>query len=373
MYTINDYLNFRGDLSFDVAPINEIDEMLFASLGKADYSEVLAENETAKYSEVFNAYFALHGKDEDARIGLLASPITVRTLLKAARSQRYADVKVSHFVNIVSEENTEQLSALTVLSPDGKVYVTFRGTDDKLVGWKENCMLAVIQRVPAQRDAAEYLENIAGCYSGPLIVSGHSKGGNLAIYAAAKAKPDIQSRIESIASYDGPGFMKEFLDTPGYRAIADKVVTFVPTSSMVGMLMGLAGEMDVVACEKDGPAAHDIFAWGLDSSSFIRADALADKSVKFRDAINKTINGMTTPERFQLVDELFRVLSSTGAVTLTDFTDHTLKQAVVIAGQFPKAKEIRQFLHLLARFSIKGKIIEPVKEKFDTLKDRRQT
>lgn len=373
MYTLEDYLNFRGDLSFEVSPVNEIDRLIFATMGKADFKEVLGENETAKYSEVFNAYFSMHGRQEDKSLGLLASPSMMRILHKIALAPRYADIKITHFVNIISEEHTEQMSALTVFGPDGKIYVTFRGTDDRLVGWKENCMLAVIQRVPAQRDAAEYLETIAGCYSGPLIVSGHSKGGNLAIYAAAKAKPDIQSRIESIASYDGPGFMKEFLDTPGYRAIADKVVTFVPTSSIVGMLMGLAGEMDVVACEKDGPAAHDIFAWGLDSSSFIRADALADKSVKFRDAINKTINGMTTPERFQLVDELFRVLSSTGAITLTDFTDHTLKQAVVIAGQFPKAKEIRQFLHLLARFSIKGKIIEPVKEKIDTIKDRRQT
>ena len=366
MYTVNDYLIFRGDLSFETCPVNEIDEMVFASMGKANFSEVLGENETADFGDVFNAYFSMQGKDENASMGLLASPVMMKTLHRISLCPRYSGVKVSHFVNIINEEHTEQLSALTVHGPDGKIYVTFRGTDDTLVGWKENCMLAVLYRVPAQRDAAEYLDTIARCFSGPLVLCGHSKGGNLAIYAAAKARPAVQKRIEKIISYDGPGFMNEFLSQAGYQRIKDKIITMVPESSIVGMLMDTAGRTEVIACEKDGPAAHDIFMWGLGPDAFVRAGELSEKSRKFHKAINKTIEGMTTPERYELVDELFQVLSSTGAVTLSDFTDHTLKQAVKLAGKFRKAKEIRQFLHLLARFTIRGSIVEPIKQKIET-------
>ena len=366
MYTLNDYLYFRGDLSFETSPVNEIDQMVFASMGKANFSEVLGENETASYGDVFNAYFSLHGKDENASMGLLASPVMMKTLHRISQCPRYAGIKVSHFVNIISEEHTEQLSALTILGPDGKVYVTFRGTDDTLVGWKENCMLAVLYRVPAQRDAAEYLDTIARCFSGPLVLCGHSKGGNLAIYAGSKARPSVQKRIEKIISYDGPGFMTEFLSQAGYQRMKDRIVTMVPNSSIVGMLMDTAGKTDVIACEKDGAAAHDLFAWALGPDAFVRAGGLSEKSRKFHKAINKTIEDMTTPERYELVDELFQVLYSTGAVTLSDFTDHTLKQAVKIAGKFRKAKEIKQFLHLLARFTIQGSIVEPVKQKIET-------
>ena len=366
MYTLNDYLAFRGDLSFETSPVNEIDEMVFASMGKADFSEVLGENETASFGDVFSTYFSMHGKDENASLGLLASPDMMKTLLRISQCPRYAGIRISHFVNIISEEYTEQLSALTVLGPDGKVYVTFRGTDDTLVGWKENCMLAVLYRVPAQRDAAEYLDTISRCFSGPLVLCGHSKGGNLAIYAGAKARPSVQKRIEKIVSYDGPGFMKHFLNQAGYQRVKDRIITMIPSSSIVGMLMDAAGRTDVIACEKSGAAAHDICTWNLGPAAFVRADKLSEKSLKFHKAINMTIEGMSTPERYELVDELFQVLCSTGAVTLSDFTDHTFKQALKLAGEFRKANEIKQFLHLLARFTIMDSIVEPVKQKIET-------
>lgn len=384
MYTIEDYLSFRGELSFESVPVNEIDEMLFASLGKPDYTGILKENETGRFSEVFSEFFARHDEKENERLGLLASPVLVKTLHTASQDLRYSGIEISHFINKISTERTEQISALTVLGPQGRVYVTFRGTDDTLVGWKENCEFAILDSVPAQRDAADYLSKIAQKFSGPIVVAGHSKGGNLALYAAANACAEVQQRIEKVISYDGPGFQKAFLETSGYMNIKNKITTMLPAASIVGMLMKHAGDIDVIECEKSGPAAHDIFTWSLAGSSFVRAGSLSEKSLLFHKAINQTLEELNTAERQALVDGLFDALSSTGATRLMDFTEHSFAQALKVAGEFQRNKEIKQFIVMLSHLTIKGavnntlediqekiqdRVIESMKERIEELKD----
>lgn len=354
MYTLEDYLNFRGDLSFDVSPVNEIDEMVFSAIGKADFTGILRDGEIGRYSEAFARFFETKDNDVNARFGLLASPIMMRVLHAISLCPRYADIKISNFINRISTEKTEQMSALTVLGPNDKIYVTFRGTDDTLVGWKENCELAILNSVPAQRDAVTYLETVAEIFKGPLVVTGHSKGGNLAVYAAANADEEIRGRIEKVISYDGPGFRKEFFETEGYQSIQDKVSTLVPKASIVGMLMENAGRLEVVECESEGPAAHDIFVWNLGREGFLRAQDLTEKSLVFRQAIENTLDEMDMTERQEFVNELFEALSSTGAVKLLDFTEQSLAQIIKLSGNFNRSKEIREFILDLSRFFIKG-------------------
>ncbi len=383
-YTLQDYLFFRGDLDYEAAPVNEIDEMVFASLGKADYTGILAENETASYADAFNAFFTMHGEKEDEMLGLLESPILMKTLLTASRCRRYADIPISHFINKVSTEDTEQISALTVHGPNGKLYVTYRGTDDTLVGWKENCELAILDAVPAQRDAVSYLETVAAEFSGPVVVCGHSKGGNLAVYAAVNAREDIRDRIEKVISYDGPGFLNGFFEQPGYLLMKDRITTVVPNASYIGMLMHRAGGLDVVDCDYNGPRAHDIFVWNLLPDCFERTRQLSDKSMVFHRAIEQTLDELDMQKRQDLVDEIFEVLSSTGADNLLDYTEHSAVQALKMSVRAQKSRQIKQFFLLLSRFSVKDavdntveelqdkvhdKLIEPVKEKFKKKND----
>ena len=382
-YTLADYLFFRGDLDYMTAPVNEIDEMVFSSLGKADYTGILAEDETAIYSDAFNAFFALHGEQEDEALGLLESPILMKTLRTISRCSRYANIVISHFVNKVSTEDTEQMSALTVHGPNGKLYITYRGTDDTLIGWKENCELAILDSVPAQRDAVAYLEMVAAQFPNSIVVSGHSKGGNLAVYAAVNARKDIRDRIEKVISYDGPGFLNDFFKQPGYLDIEDKITTIVPNASCVGMLMRHAGKLDVVDCERDGPLAHDIFFWNLLPSGFERTRKLSEKSEVIHHAIEQTLNKLDMQKRQELVDEIFDVLSSTGADNLLDFTEHSAVQALKLSIRAQKSKEIKQFFLILSRFfakdtmnntlgelqeKVQGKLIEPVKGKIEKKK-----
>lgn len=384
MYTLEDYLYFRGDLGFDVSPVNEIDEMVFSIIGKADFTGILGENEIKEYSEVFDRFFESKDCNENLRFGLLASKKLMKTMLDISRCRRFAGIKICNFVKRVSTEITEQMSALTVLGPDDRIYVTFRGTDDTLIGWKENCELAIMDSVPAQRDAAAYLESIAEIFRGPLRVTGHSKGGNLAVYAAAHADARTQEKIEKIISYDGPGFPKEFFETAGYYVIKNRTVTMVPKASIVGMMMENAGMMDVIDCESEGVAAHDVLTWGISQKRFLRAQELSEKSVVFRGALEKTLDKMDIGERQEMVDELFTVLSSTGADELLDFTENTFAQALTLSKNFRKSKELKEFISDLSRFFIRDsakntisdlhekihdKVIDPVKDRIGELKD----
>lgn len=384
MYTLEDYLYFRGDLGFDVSPVNEIDEMVFSIIGKADFTGILGENEIKEYSEVFDRFFESKDCNENLRFGLLASKKLMKTMLDISRCRRFAGIKICNFVKRVSTEITEQMSALTVLGPDDRIYVTFRGTDDTLIGWKENCELAIMDSVPAQRDAAAYLESIAEVFRGPLRVTGHSKGGNLAVYAAAHADARTQEKIEKIISYDGPGFPKEFFETAGYYVIKNRTVTMVPKASIVGMMMENAGMMDVIDCESEGVAAHDVLTWGISQKRFLRAQELSEKSIVFRGALEKTLDKMDIGERQEMVDELFTVLSSTGADELLDFTENTFAQALTLSKNFRKSKELKEFISDLSRFFIRDsakntisdlhekihdKVIDPVKDRIGELKD----
>jgi len=365
-YSILDYFALRGDISFKEKQVNEVDIMMFACLGKPNLDGFVPDNGEACYFRDAYAQYRVLRESGNKKPGLLESQIFIEALDAAVESERYKDIKVSHFINKIVEADTEQLSAITVEGPDGVTYVTFRGTDDTLIGWKENCDLAILEEVPAQRDAVLYLEHIAKCYSGPIIVAGHSKGGNLAIYAASMASEEVQSRILAVYSYDGPGFRKDFFDHPGYKKIKDRIFTYVPYASIIGMIMSPAGKLRVIACEETGPSAHDVYLWNIYQNGFIHLNDISTKSKVFHLAINKTLNEMDMDKRAEFTDELFKGLFATGAFYLMDFSEQSLKKAMIVASQFTKSKEVRKFILSLTENAIKLATLEKLEEEIES-------
>lgn len=352
MADVLDYIDWRGDLSFDAAPVNEIDKYIFACIGKPDYTGIVpADTQTVSIKTAVDGYFEAH-PDTGDKLGLIASAKTLPALKKLAVSGRYDDVRLSGFINKILVEKTEQFSAM-VVNADGINYVSFRGTDDTIVAWKENCELAVYESVPAQRDALSYLIWAAENYDGPLVVCGHSKGGNLAVYSSCKAPEEIQTRIVEVYSYDGPGFADDFFETAGYKRMQDRITTVVPYKDVVGMLFKHAGRLDVISAETAGVVGHDGYTWDVTRDRFIHADDLSDFSKVFRTAISETLEGMDTENRAELVEEIFDVLTSTGAFMLSDFTEQNLRQSLEMANQFRKAPELRSFISNLIEKSIK--------------------
>ena len=238
-----------------------------------------------------------------------------RLLVCVAASPRLRGVRVCRYVEDFDEAAEKQFSACTLLLPSGGAYVSFRGTDNTLVGWREDFNMAFETGVPSQLAATAYLERVAGLVEGPLYVGGHSKGGNLAVYAACTCSDAVASRLVRVYSHDGPGFTAETLASEGWRARAGLVSKTVPRSSLIGMLFEQQEDYAVVDSSVAGVSQHDPFSWVVEGSDFVRLEGLGRGAGFVDGTLNEWISSMTHEEREGFVDTLFSVLSAGGEDT----------------------------------------------------------
>jgi hypothetical protein len=212
-----------------------------------------------------------------------------------------------------------QFSAVTFLLGNGTAVVTYRGTDDTLVGWKEDMNMCFLPVVPAQLKAVEYLHTVAKTHKGKIILAGHSKGGNLAVYAAVQCDPDIRERITAIYSNDGPGFGKNILDDPDYQQIRPLICNLVPHSSVVGMLLEHDENFTVVKSrQKSGLLQHNGLSWEILGNSFVHLKDVTPESRKLDRTVNQWIRDMTPEQREEFAEAVYQLFSVDGAQTLTD-------------------------------------------------------
>lgn len=343
MNDIMEYIKWRGDLTFENSPFNEVDSYIIAKIGTLDLKGIVPENgDRISLVDALDIYYSSRGS-RAGELGLLASKQIFPAVQAIAETERFGSLELSGYISRVNNEMTKQFSALSVILPDGRTYISFRGTDDSITGWKENFMLAVEDEVPAQKDALMYLTWCAEIYEGRLIVGGHSKGGNLAVYASAMASIDIQNRIDIIYSFDGPGFRKGFFEKSGYMEIKDRVYNILPRYSLIRTLLEQQGECRIVESGRMGPAAHDGFVWGVMGPAFICCDGLSRSSRSFNDTMDKVLDEMAVDERREFIDEFFGVIEEAGIEQLMDMTEHGLRKAIGLAGSFRKASKTRQF------------------------------
>lgn len=343
MQTISQYLDQRDKLSFEAAPLNEVDLYILSKIGKPDFSGIIPEGfSPVPMKDTVDRYLEEHSADE-AGLGVLASPEILEVIKRLPDTKRYGDITLTAFTKRISLETVEQFSALTLIMPDGTVVVTFAGTDDTLVAWKEDFMMAVDNAVHAQKDAVAYLELVAKNLPGKLIVAGHSKGGNLAVYAAAMASEDTRERISGIYNFDGPGFHHSFLSDPGYLSVLDRIHTILPRHSLVGVLMSRLEECTVVSCRKRGIASHDGFNWEVNGAEFKRVPALSRGSRAYEESVEHALKLMDREERLAFIEEFFSALESTGAVSIDDLTEHRLRQAASILSSLKTASNSKRF------------------------------
>lgn len=355
MANIFDYLDWRGDLTFGQSPMNEVDAYILCKLGCPDFTGIVPADGTVTVSEAAARYFEAHG-DGTVNLGLLISPYVVPMVRRLPETARFGPLHVGDFVNSVNPDLDEQFSALTVALPDGTRVVTFRGTDDTIVAWKEDFLISVEDIIPAQKHAESYLMREAALGPGPLIVAGHSKGGNLAVYAALRSAPDVQDRIQAVYNFDGPGFRQDLSGTPEYARIRPKLHTVVPQHAMVSKLLYHENACTIVKSDQSGMAAHDGFRWEVRGTQFVRCPDYALASKAFEAAISDLAGRMDLAERMAFIDELFSVLTSTGAVTLSDLTAHRLRQAAEIAQRMRKSPEVRRFIQVLTALMLRETI-----------------
>ncbi|WP_236691725.1 DUF2974 domain-containing protein [Bifidobacterium aesculapii] len=276
--------------------------------------------------------------DHEAKIVGLVDPNTTHDFFAAvAASPRFREARLGAVVEHVDTVEQTQFAAMTFILPDGRdwrgrprakdptrggtMVIAFRGTDDSLIGWKEDFNMAFQYPVPAQRAASAYLGMAARLWRGDIVLTGHSKGGNLAVYAAMNADPEVQRRICHVYSLDGPGFPPTIVTSREYLDIQPKVTKIVPSSSIVGQIFETPEPCRVVTSDSDGIMQHFTFSWQVEGDHFVTEPDLASSSQLFNESLNAWMAGLTAEQRERAVDALFAVLHANGATTFSEVVD----------------------------------------------------
>ena len=239
---------------------------------------------------------------------------------RMVQGKRFRNLELNYYVNVIEERWETQFSAVTFTLGDGSHYVAYRGTDETIVGWKEDFNMAFLTPVPGQAISVEYLNRVARRFGGPLYVGGHSKGGNLAVYSAMNCNMDIQDRILKIYSMDGPGFRPEVLRECDYGKIADRVVKILPNSSLVGMIFESGMYFQVVKSKTFGLLQHDPYTWLVTGNHLVRADRLYERRQQMDNNLNQWILSLNEQQLRTFVDTLYQVITASQVDNLIDFT-----------------------------------------------------
>lgn len=239
---------------------------------------------------------------------------------RVVTSNRYKDIESCFYVEDTNDLIEKQFSAVTFLLPNNTMYISFRGTDSTLTGWKEDFNMAFMLPVPAQKEALNYVEKVTKLIPRKFYIGGHSKGGNLAVYAGCNLSNNLSTRIIKIYSHDGPGFIKEFLTTSNYQNIKDKIEKIVPSSSIIGMLLYTNENYKIIKSSARGILEHDPFSWLINENNFIILKNLSDGTVFTNKVINDFLSSLSKKEREIFIDSLFTVLKSTNLTTLDEIS-----------------------------------------------------
>ena len=320
-----DYIAWRGDLTVQQSPFNEIDGMIlarFAYVPFEHFSQPLPGRFIA-IKEIAGPALADKKLTAEERWKLRDNEL----LPALAASGRFGDLEIGFHGSVLDEVMQTQFSAITVRLDEDLHAIVFRGTDNTVIGWKEDLNMSFLCPVPGQRMAAEYVDRIAPKVGGRLILCGHSKGGNLAVYAGAFCGEEAQERIDAVYNYDGPGFFDDVIDSEGYQRIRERIHTYVPQSSVVGMLLGHPEGHTVVHSTESGLSQHDIYSWEVLGAGFVALETVTGSS-RFVDATIKDWTKDMTPEQFEgFVDTVYTVLTDTQMSTMHEMKENWMGAA----------------------------------------------
>ena len=316
MANIHEYLVWRGDVPFSVSPFNEVDGLVLSELAYADFHGIIPESgERIAIEEVRRLFWEKHTKEE-----IMAQDSYTKTapfmLDSMAGKGRFACTEMANYYDVIDTDVDIQLAAVTFYLPDGTAFAAFRGTDDTVVGWKEDFNLSYMPETEGQRRAANYLNEHFGGKDILLRVGGHSKGGNLAMYAAVCSEPDVRKRIVAVYNNDGPGFLEAFTETEAYRDMLPRIICTVPEEAVIGTLLTSEAYQHVVKSTANGIFQHDGFSWQVMGDHFVEVGKRTDASMALETTLRQWLCEQSEDNRRSFVNTLFGLLESTGRATL---------------------------------------------------------
>lgn len=311
MANLFDYLYWRGGLSVEREPLNPVDALILSWCASMPLKNPLPDT-----------------------LGEAARSVNTEFARAIASSRRFAPMKLYRFEEKFSEGEQMQFACLTLLTGDGRAFIAFRGTDSTLVGWKEDFNMAFSDEVPAQREATAAVNRIGAELQIPLRIGGHSKGGNLAVYAASRCRLEIRKYITRVYNFDGPGLSPAVMSSTGHIAVEPKIETYLPDQSVVGILLERSARYHVVKSDASGLMQHSPYTWQVTPDNFVLLDELGWQSLYADRTIREWLESMTQESRERFVNALYAMVESTDAKTLGEISEDRQKSVWNMLGAF---------------------------------------
>ena len=354
-----DYLKWRNDVSLKISPFNDIDNVILSCLAYIDFGEFFANSdESYTLEEIFELFCKNHSLDEIRESKQFTERIAL-LLEEMVQADRFKGTKVVHYAEDLDKEKVKQFAAVTFILPDGTNYISFRGTDSTIIGWKEDFLMTFMADTEGAKEAVKYLNEVSKLLEGELIVGGHSKGGNFAMFASAFCGKVVQDRISRVYNNDGPGFRDEVIKSSEYQAIVNKICTIVPQTSMIGQLLANESEQKVIESDAFGLYQHDAMTWKVKKDSFVEAEL--DEFGNFVDvALGSWLEKIDDETRLSIVSTVFSMIEETEAETFYEFSDSLFKNTgIMIKGlvKLPREKRTELMTALSSLVKVSGRTV----------------
>lgn len=342
METLFDYLIKTKNIDLEHSSLNEIDIAIFCILSYLPWDYIVAPPYKNKEIFLMEAIQKFNNWNYSSPFRMWKDQQLI-DLMK--QSNRYQTVTMSNYVNHYDSKSETQFSALSFHLPNNQSVIAFRGTDDTLVGWKEDFNMSFEYPIKAQEEALEYLNHILPTRNEDIIIAGHSKGGNLAIYSSVFTTPENKIKIKSIYNFDGPGFLEQITSTKEYQSMAQQMITLVPESSIVGMLLEQTETYTIIKSYQLGILQHSLYSWVISGNQFIKLKKITKNSMYINQTLKEWIHSLTKKEREQLIDSLYQIFEKTGATTIQELTSNWVQNSRIIIEQLHDMDETtKQFL-----------------------------
>lgn len=323
---IIDYAERKMD-SFKRAQFNPVDSLVLSQLTYIYFNHLVPgikdPDKTVRIADLLKAEYI-----PDMLDNVRNPEDNYKLLLALGMSPRFRDITMCSYCDKLDIGQETQFAAVTYLLDDENAYIGYRGTDASFIGWKEDFNMAFISPIPAQEKGLEYLTQVAEKYPHILMLGGHSKGGNIAVYSAMECHPSIQKRIVKVYSHDGPGFKDEILIGEKYEKIKDRVYKSLPQSSLVGMLLHNQEDYTVVKSKQFWIMQHDPFSWQVDGEDFKYAKGITKGAEHVNVALSQWLSGLDDKERERFINTLYSVFESIGVVNFNELTGEWYKNTL---------------------------------------------
>lgn len=321
-----DYLEKVENLTFDQEPLNILDKVCINEIGYLTYEKWLTASDLKK---PINLHDFAEGKELNPDYSFMVTKERVELAEAMVRSRRFASLSLSNYRSVLDKEVEKQFAAMIFSLPELDYHqLVFRGTDDSVIGWKEDFQLTYSREIPAHRSAMTFLEDHLPNLSGRITVSGHSKGGNLALYSAVQSSTSLREKIAELLLLDSPGLMKSLLEKPSYQELKARMTVIRPQDSVVGVMLYWDRPAQLVAAEGIGFAQHNALTWEVDlvANDFVYEDQPTELSQRLEETFQEWIETLPNQELKQVCDLVFDTILDSGIESLDDIGIQALPQ-----------------------------------------------